>query len=38
MKKSVDGVEVTHFCVSVIKGGKLYMVDGKTQIKGGTFV
>ncbi|HWT01240.1 MAG TPA: tandem-95 repeat protein, partial [Pyrinomonadaceae bacterium] len=37
-KNPADGAEVTHFRVSAITGGTLYMPDGTTQITGGTFV
>ena len=37
-KNPVDGAEVTHFRVSAITGGTLYLADGTTQITGGTFV
>ncbi|HYG81091.1 MAG TPA: Ig-like domain-containing protein [Pyrinomonadaceae bacterium] len=37
-KNPADGAEVTHFRVSAIRGGTLYMPAGTTEITGGTFV
>ncbi len=37
-RNPVDGSEVSHFRVTGITGGKLFMPDGVTQITNGTFV
>ncbi|HWT01914.1 MAG TPA: Ig-like domain-containing protein, partial [Pyrinomonadaceae bacterium] len=37
-KNPVDGAEVTHFRISAITGGTLYMPNGTTQLVGDTYV
>ncbi len=38
VKNPVDGAEVSHFRVTAIAGGKLFMPDGTTQINAGDFI
>jgi CSLREA domain-containing protein len=37
-RSAVDGAEVTHFEITGITGGRLYLSDGTTEITNGTFI